>query len=76
MSSAASFSSATLQRIAEDKLRSAIERGDFENLPGLGQPAEIIDQPYHPLWWIGRKLRHEQLAPRQPEACRGFYEGF
>ena len=58
------ISAATFRRIAEDKLSSAIEQGEFDNLPGLGKPSPLIDQPYHPLWWVMRKLQREQLLPR------------
>lgn len=51
-----------IQIIAENKIRAAIEAGEFDNLPGLGQPAAIVDEPYDPHWWIRRKLRHEQLG--------------
>jgi hypothetical protein len=50
------------QIIADNKIRAAIEAGEFDNLPGLGQPAAIFDEPYDPHWWIRRKLRREQLA--------------
>lgn len=51
-----------LQIVAENKIRAAIEAGDFDNLPGLGKPAAICDEPYDPFWWIRRKLRRENLT--------------
>lgn len=30
-------------RIAEDKIKEAIKKKDFENLPGMGQPLELKD---------------------------------
>jgi hypothetical protein len=51
-----------IQVIAENKIRAAIDAGEFDNLPGFGQPAAIFDEPYDPHWWIRRKLRREQLA--------------
>ncbi|MBX7072525.1 MAG: DUF1992 domain-containing protein [Pirellulales bacterium] len=56
-----------LQIVAEDKIRAAIERGEFDNLPGLGQPHPICDELYDPLWWIRRKLRQEALTPKLPQ---------
>lgn len=50
-----------IQTIAENKIRVAIEAGEFDNLPGLGQSAAIVDEPYDPFWWIRRKLQREQL---------------
>lgn len=51
-----------LQIVAENKIRAAIEAGDFDNLPGLGKPAAICEEPYDPFWWIRRKLRRENLT--------------
>ena len=53
-----------IQVIAEYKNRAAIEAGEFDNLPGLGQPAAIFDEPYDPYWWIRRKLEREQMMVR------------
>jgi hypothetical protein len=55
--------------IAENKILAAIEAGEFENLPGLGQPSPLIDEPYDPFWWIRRKLRLEQLLA---DPCDGW----
>jgi hypothetical protein len=51
-----------IQIVADNKIRAAIEAGEFDNLPGFGQPAPIIDEPYDPFWWIRRKLRREHLT--------------
>ena len=32
------FGESAIQRVAESKIKAAIEEGDFENLPGLGKP--------------------------------------
>jgi hypothetical protein len=55
------LSDRAIQILAENKIRAAIEAGEFDNLPGLGQPAAIFDEPYDPHWWIRRKLKREQL---------------
>jgi hypothetical protein len=55
------LSDRAIQIIAENKIRAAIEAGEFDNLPGLGQPAAIFDEPYDPHWWIRRKLKQEAL---------------
>ncbi len=56
------FSDRALQIIADNKIRTAIEAGEFENLPGFGQPSAIIDEPYDPHWWIRRKLHRESMS--------------
>jgi hypothetical protein len=50
-----------IQIVVENKIRAAIEAGEFDNLPCFGQPAAIRDEPYDPHWWIRRKLQREQL---------------
>jgi hypothetical protein len=48
--------------VAENKLRAAIDDGEFENLPGLGKPLPLLDEPYDRYWWIRRKLKREEIA--------------
>lgn len=55
-----------IQIISEDKIRTAIAQGEFDNLPGLGKPHPIFDEPYDPNWWVRRKLRLEELGPDRP----------
>jgi DnaJ-like protein len=62
MSQRTSFlSDRAIQIVAENKIRAAIEAGEFDNLPDFGQPAAIVDEPYDPHWWIRRKLKREEL---------------
>jgi hypothetical protein len=56
------FTDRAIQIIAENKIRAAIEAGEFDHLPDFGQPSAIIDEPYDPHWWIRRKLRREQMT--------------
>ena len=62
------FADLAIQIIADDKIRSAIERGEFDRLPGLGRPLHF-DAADDPDWWIRRKLREEDLTkwPRLSE---------
>jgi hypothetical protein len=48
---------------AERLIREAIERGEFDHLPGAGRPLDLgpIDGPADPDWWIRAKLRRENL---------------
>lgn len=57
------FSDRALEMVADDKIRRAYQEGQFDQLPGLGAPHPIFDEPYDPHWWIRRKLAREQLAP-------------
>lgn len=59
-----------LRIVAEDKIRAAIAAGEFDNIPGLGKPHPIIDEPYDPMWWIRRKLAREQIKVTLIDASR------
>jgi hypothetical protein len=61
MSQPAFLTDRAIQLVAENKIRAAMEAGEFDNLPGLGQPAAIFDESYDPHWWIRRKLKREEL---------------
>jgi len=69
----------------EKMIREATERGEFDNLPGMGKPLDLSDAD-DPDWWVKRKIRDENLdssallpAPLQlrkeaqgfPESLRG-----
>jgi hypothetical protein len=38
-------------RIAEEKIRQALEAGEFRNLRGAGKPLRLDDNPYEPEGW-------------------------
>jgi hypothetical protein len=48
--------------IAENRIREAIERGEFECLEGAGRPFRDLNGSYDPDWWIKCKLQHEELT--------------
>ncbi|HEV8624817.1 MAG TPA: DUF1992 domain-containing protein [Acidimicrobiia bacterium] len=50
----------------ERKIRESIEAGEFDNLPGSGQPIADLARPYDELWWLRKKLREEQLSIDPP----------
>lgn len=45
-------------------IREAAERGEFDNLPGMGKPIEDLDQPYDENWWVKRWIEREKLSPQ------------
>jgi hypothetical protein len=61
MSSKPLISDRAIQIIADNKIRAAIQAGEFDNLSGYGKPIESMDEPYDPHWWIRQKLKREQL---------------
>lgn len=48
------------------QIREATERGEFDNLPGAGEPLAGLDKPFDEMWWVKRKLRNEGLTYAPP----------
>ena len=48
------------ERAIDKVIREAIERGEFDNLPGAGKPLDLSDAD-DPDWWIKRLIKREQL---------------
>jgi len=62
------LSQRAIEIIADDRIRAAIEQGEFANLPGYGKPLALIDEPYEPNWWLKNWIRREAIAdPKRPE---------
>jgi len=55
------------ESLADKRIREAIERGEFENLPGQGKPIEGLDRPYDPNWWVQTWLQRERLTEARRE---------
>ncbi len=53
--------------LAERLIREAQERGEFDQLEGMGKPLPDLDDPPDELWWIKKKLKREGLGVT-PEA--------
>jgi hypothetical protein len=63
--------SSAVARVGEQRIQAAIEAGELDGLPGLGQPIPGIDEPYDPLWWVKgwlRRLEQEHGALPTPHA--------
>jgi hypothetical protein len=50
----------------ERRIREGIERGEFDGLPGAGQPLSGLDGPHDDLWWVKQKMRREGLSLLPP----------
>lgn len=50
----------------EQQLRLAMERGDFDNLPGAGKPIEGLGASHDPHWWLKKLVEREQLSVLPP----------
>jgi Domain of unknown function (DUF1992) len=44
------------------QVRVGMERGDFDDLPGHGQPIPDVDRPHDELWWVKQKLAREGVS--------------
>ena len=53
--------------LVERQIREAMERGEFDDLPGSGRPIEDLDRPYDPGWWARRWIRRERLLDEARE---------
>jgi hypothetical protein len=48
------------------QIREGMERGDFDDLPGHGQPLADVDRPHDELWWVRNKLQREGVSYLPP----------
>jgi hypothetical protein len=54
------------ERWIDRQIREATERGEFEDLPGAGEPIPDLDKPRDEMWWVKGKLRSEGLTYLPP----------
>lgn len=48
------------ESVADRLIREAIERGDFDDLPGAGKPIPGAGRPHDPNWWVKSFLDRER----------------
>jgi len=48
--------------IADNRIRAAMEQGEFDRLAGTGQPLHNLDSTYDPNWWLKQMLQREELT--------------
>ena len=51
--------------LADLQVRKAIARGDFDDLPGSGEPIDLPDQ-HDPEWWVRSLVQREHVALLPP----------
>lgn len=54
----------------ERSIREALERGDFDDLPGSGRPIRDIDVRRDELAWLRDKVRRDGATPPPPPAIQ------
>lgn len=52
----------------ERKIREAMARGEFDDLPGAGKPIPNLNDD--PLWWVKKFVERERLRDARREAGR------
>jgi hypothetical protein len=50
------------------QVRRAIERGDFDNLPGAGKPIRGLGATHDPHWWVKSLIEREKITGVLPPA--------
>lgn len=58
------------ESFAEMQIRQAIERGEFDDLPGAGQPLADLGPVHDPDWWARRLVARERLRERADDLRR------
>ena len=48
------------------QVQRAMERGEFDNLPGAGKPIEGLGVQHDPDWWLKKLVQREQIAVLPP----------
>ena len=54
------------ERIAENRIRDAMQAGEFDNLPGAGKPLPNLTDGYDPEWWLKQLVQREQISVLPP----------
>jgi Domain of unknown function (DUF1992) len=52
----------SFESFVERQIREAMERGEFDNLPGAGKPIPDLDKANDEQWWIRQKMRREGVS--------------
>jgi len=56
--------------LVERRILDAMDRGEFERLPGAGEPIPDVDVVYDPGWWVRKWIRRERLRDLSDELRR------
>ena len=51
------------------QVRQAMERGDFDDLPGKGKPIEGLGESHDPDWWLKRLVERERIVVLPPSVA-------
>lgn len=54
------------QTWVDHQIRQAMERGDFDDLPGKGKPIADLGETHDPDWWLKKLVEREHVAVLPP----------
>jgi len=57
-------------RIAEARITAAMERGEFDDLPGAGKPIRDLGTHHDPDWWVKQLVEREKITGVLPAALQ------
>ena len=52
------------------QVRRAVDRGEFDTLPGLGRPIEGLTSEHDPDWWLKNLIEREQITGVLPPSLQ------
>ncbi len=52
------------------QIKQAMERGDFDNLPGAGKPIRNLGTQHDPNWWVKQLIEREKITGVLPPALQ------
>lgn len=52
------------------QITQAMERGDFDNLPGAGKPIKNLGAQHDPDWWVKQLIEREKISGVLPPALQ------
>src|SRR3954451_21473496 len=60
----------TETRWVDLQIQQAVERGEFDDLPGAGKPLGDLGSPHDRDWWLRRLIEREQITGVLPAALQ------
>ena len=56
----------TFASFVDQQIREAQQKGEFENLPGEGEPLRDLEEVYDPAWWVKKLVKREKITLLPP----------
>lgn len=56
-----------MESVVEQRIREAMERGEFDDLPGAGKPLPTAGEPYDEMWWVKKFIARGRTAEEEAD---------